>query len=451
MDTKQFEGKNIAILGFWLEGKSTLNFLLNNNFAFKKLSVLDMKDQPWLEGFWVGVETGEHYLEHLNQFDVIFKSAGVPYSNELKPFEDRILTQVQFFFDNYKGKVITITASKWKSTMTSIVYTILKNAGFNTKLVGNIWTPVLDEIDFNEEYDYVVCELSSYMLERLNKKNYISVLWNIFPEHMDWHGWFENYVHAKLNNLKWAEYNFVLQKTAEEYDLFDQYDNIETYWIWWKTSRANGYFIHDNQELFPTEDKLLIWEHNTQNISLAIAIALKLGVPIDIIHETVKNFRGLPHRLELVWEYNWITFCDDAISTTPESTMEALKSFWKRVWTIFLWGTNRWYDFRKLMEMVQEYEIQNIVFFPPSGNIMAKFLNNFKGKILYTDRMEDAVAFAFVNTEKDKICLLSTASPSYSVWKNFEEKGDLFKASIKKIAEENTLPKKEDNIWQLLE
>ena len=167
MDTKQFEGKNIAILGFWLEGKSTLNFLLNNNFAFKKLSVLDMKDQPWLESFWVWVETWEHYLEHLNQFDVIFKSAGVPYSNELKPFEDRILTQVQFFFDNYKGKVITITASKWKSTMTSIVYTILKNAGFNTKLVGNIWTPVLDEIDFNEEYDYVVCELSSYMLERL--------------------------------------------------------------------------------------------------------------------------------------------------------------------------------------------------------------------------------------------------------------------------------------------
>jgi len=113
MDTKQFEGKNIAILGFWLEGKSTLNFLLNNNFSFKKLSVLDMKDQPWLESFWVGIETWEHYLEHLNQFDVIFKSAWVPYSKELMPFQDKILTQVQFFFNNYKGKVITITASKW--------------------------------------------------------------------------------------------------------------------------------------------------------------------------------------------------------------------------------------------------------------------------------------------------------------------------------------------------
>ena len=434
MDKKQFEGKNIAILGFWLEGKSTLNFLLNNNFSFNKLSVLDVKNQPELESMGISFETWEHYLEHLGEFDVIFKSAGIPYSEPLKQYQDRIITQVQFFFNNYKGKVIAVTASKWKSTMTSLVYTILKNAGLNVKLVWNIWTPFLDEIDFKQEYDYVVCELSSYMLERLEKKNFISVLGNIFPEHMDWHGWFDQYANAKLNILKWSEINFVLQKTVDEYELLEQYDNIETYGINWKTSWANGYFIHDNQELFPTEDKLLIWEHNIQNISLAIGVALRLWVSIDVIHETVKNFRGLPHRLELVWEYNWITFYDDAISTTPESTLEALKSFWKRVDTIFLWGTNRGYDFKELMNKVQEYEIDNIVFFPPSWEIMERFLEDYTGKILRTDRMEDAVAFAFVNTKKWKICLLSTASPSYSVWKNFEEKWDLYKKAIQELA-----------------
>ena len=430
MNKKQFEWKNIAILGFWLEGKSTLHFLLSNNFAFDKLTVLDMKDQPWLENTGIGVETGEHYLEHLSQYDVIFKSAGVPYSEELLPFSDKIQTQVQFFFNNYKWKVIAVTASKGKSTMTSLIYTILKNAGYNVKLVGNIWNPVLDEIDFSKEYDYVVCELSSYMLEHLEKSNYISVLGNIFPEHMDWHGGFDQYVHAKMNILHNSEFNFVLEKTAQEYELFDLYDNIETYWIGGKTSWVNGYFIHDDQELFPTEDRLLIWEHNVQNISLAIAVALKIGVPIDIIHETVKTFRGLPHRLELVGEFNGITFYDDAISTTPESTMEALKTFGRRIDTIFLWWTNRGYDFRKLMETIQEYWIQNIVFFPPSWAVMAKYLVDYKWKILYTDRMEDAVAFAFVNTEQWKVCLLSTASPSYSVWKNFEEKWDLFKKAI---------------------
>lgn len=435
MDTKQFEGKNIAILGFWLEGKSTLNFLLNNNFAFNKLSVLDMKDQPTLQTLGIPSETWENYLQHLDQFDVIFKSAGVPYSPELLPYKEKILTQMQFFFNTYQGKVIAITGSKGKSTMTSLIFSILKNAGYKVKLVGNIGNPVLEEVDFNEESDFVVCELSSYMLEHLEKKNYISVLGNIFPEHMDWHGGFEQYAKAKLNILKGSEFNIVLQKTVEEYQLAAAYENIETYWIWGKTSWANGYFSYDWQELFPTDDRLLLGEHNIQNIAAAIAVAIKIGVPMQIVHDTIQNFTGLPHRLELVGEFQGITFYDDAISTTPESTLEALKTFWKRIGTLLLGGTDRGYDFRLLMQKVQEYWIQNLVFFPPSGEKMASLLEGFQGKLLHTNDMEVAVAFAFQHTAPGQICLLSTASPSYSIWKNFEEKGDLFKAAIHKLGQ----------------
>lgn len=431
MDTKQFEGKNIAILGFWLEGKSTLNFLLNNNFAFNKLSVLDMKDQPSLGELGIPSETWENYLQHLDQFDVIFKSAGVPYSPELLPYKEKILTQMQFFFNNYQGKVIAITGSKGKSTMTSLIYTILKNAWHKVKLVGNIGNPVLEEIDFKEESDFVVCELSSYMLETLEKKNYISVLGNIFPEHMDRHGGFEKYAKAKLNILKGSDFNFVLEKTVKEYELTATYDNIETYGIWGKTSRANGYFTYDMQELFPIEDRLLLGEHNIQNISLAIAVALKIWVPMEIIHEAIKTFTGLPHRLQFVAEVQGINFYDDAISTTPESTLEALKTFWKRIGTLFLGGTDRGYDFKLLMNKVQEYWIQNLVFFPPSWEKMATLLSDFKGNIFHTNDMQEAVKFAFKHTQEGKICLLSTASPSYSIWKNFEEKGTLFQQAVK--------------------
>lgn len=190
-----------------------------------------MKDQPGLETMGIGVETGEHYLEHLSQFDVIFKSAGVPYSPELLQYQDKILTQMQFFFNTYKGKVIAVTGSKGKSTMSALIYSILKAAGYKVKLVGNIGNPVLEEIDFEEEPDFVVCELSSYMLEHLEKKNYLSVLGNIFPEHMDWHGGFEQYAKAKLNILKGSEFNIVLHKTVEEFKLATTYDNIETYGI----------------------------------------------------------------------------------------------------------------------------------------------------------------------------------------------------------------------------
>ena len=89
-----------------------MNFLLHNGFVFEKLTVLDVKDQPELEEQGIALRTGEQYLSHLEDFDIIFKSAGVPYSAELKPYQDKVLTQMQFFFDHYEGKVIAITASK---------------------------------------------------------------------------------------------------------------------------------------------------------------------------------------------------------------------------------------------------------------------------------------------------------------------------------------------------
>ena len=129
----------------------------------------------------------ENYLQNLGQYDIIFKSAGIPYFPEIVAAQEKVITQVQFFFDHYKGKVIAITASKGKTTMSSLVYDLLKNAGYAVKLVGNVGTPVLDEIDFETEYDFVVIELSSYMLQTLKKQNYLSLLGAIFPDHLDRH------------------------------------------------------------------------------------------------------------------------------------------------------------------------------------------------------------------------------------------------------------------------
>lgn len=235
MNTKQFAGKKIAILGFGLEGKSTLNFLLDNHFEFEKITVLDINHQQITHE---GIEqySGQDYLAHLDEYDVIFKSAGVPYSPEVLAQKEKILTQMQFFFANYSGKVIAVTASKGKSTMSTLVYTMLKNAGFNTKLVGNIGNPVLEEIDFNQEYDYVVAELSSFMLEDFAPKTFISVLGHLFPVHMDWHGSVQAYYDAKFNILTHAEHRFSLAKTVHEFELDKQYADIHTYGIDGETS-----------------------------------------------------------------------------------------------------------------------------------------------------------------------------------------------------------------------
>ena len=142
------------------------------------------------------------------------------------------------------------------------------------------------------------------------------------------------------------------------------------------------------------------------------------------------NFKPLPHRLEFVGEFKGISFYDDAISTTPESTIMAIKAL-KNIGTIFLGGEDRGYDFHELEKILKRYKIKNIAFFPESGGRILKSRKGFS--VLETRSMEEAVRFAFKNTPKGQICLLSTASPSYSVWKNFEEKGNLFQRLIKEI------------------
>ncbi len=335
IDKNLFQDKSIAILGFGVEGKSTLNFLLANNFTFKKLSVLDADENLQIDA-GVHLHSGENYLEHLDEFDIIFKSPGIPYSPALQAYEDKMTTQMQFFFDHYPGKVITVTASKGKSTMASLIHAMLKAADYRSCLLGNIGTPVLDLIDFEEEWDWVVCELSSYMLERLHKKNQISVLGAIFPEHMDWHGGLEHYIQAKLRILQGSEKNIVLAKTIADQHLATSYDHLISYGQGGSFYRKEGDFYQENQPLFSTQERLLLGEHNLQNISAAIAVATQLGITPQQMQQAIKDFKGLPHRMEYVGTYQEIVFYDDAISTSPESTIEALNTFGARIDTLFL-------------------------------------------------------------------------------------------------------------------
>lgn len=450
-DFADLRDKNIAILGFWREGKSTLKFLIEQKVSFRNITILDTnKDLDSPEE--VQKITGERHLEDLDHYDIIFKSSGVPLTEELIRYKEKIVTQVQIFFDTYPGKVIAVTASKGKSTMTSLIYMLLKNAGYKVKLVGNIGTPVFDEIaicppvtpQWDPEFcpvpenDFVVIELSSYMLHELRKNNYISILGTIFPEHLDRHGSFENYVDAKLNILKWSEINIVNEKTLEKFDLTKKYTNLIPYDLGSAYARMDWHFTIGDKMIFSTKERKIPGDHNLENITAVIALADTLKIPMDIVEDTVRNFNWLPHRLQELWEAGWIRWIDDAISTTPESTIEAIKTYGEQIDTIFLWWTDRGYNFDELVKYVERYGISNIVFFPESGERILKTFQHFNISTfehsLETDDMKKAVKFAYKHTKPGKICLLSTASPSYSVWKDFEEKWDLFQQYVKELS-----------------
>lgn len=436
MKINDFVGKKIAILGFWKEWKSTLRFLSKNNIS--DVTILDKNIDHEADTGETLVISWDFYLSHLEEFDIIIKSAWIsPYTNqELENYTGIITTATEIFFSLYSWKIIWITGTKGKSTTSSLCYHVLKSLWYSVALLGNIWNPSLDEYDNN--YDYIIYELSSYMLEKHTPHLTVWVLINIFPDHLDWYdGSFENYREAKFNILRKAE------KKIIHYWLSDIPNDINQEWIIYYNRRDKDINFHEwsfyiwTNPIFSHEGIHLEWEHNMENITCVLSILQTLSIDIHEIKNTLTNFCALPHRLEDFWVYSSIRFINDSISTTPESTIEAIKTYKENIGTIFLWWTDRWYSFSELWKYIKKYNIENIVLFPESGDKIKEKLSSHHN-IIETTLMKEAVTFAFENTKKWKICILSTASPSYSLWKNFEEQGEDFKKNVKEISSQYT-------------
>lgn len=407
MKLSEIDGKRILLVGYGLEGKATHRFL-KRKFPKLVIGIADEKKDPTA-------------LKNQSEFDLAIRSPGVISSKIIIP----TTSATNIFFANTTGITIGVTGSKGKSTTSSLVYSILKHDGKPVHLGGNIGVPLLDLLDKGNPGDYFVCELSSYQLEDLHYSPHISVFLNFFPEHMDHHGSVELYWKAKLTIISQAKetdyfvYNSAypqLQEVAHSLKL-----------------RATP-FVDDlpiSQLGFP-----LVGKHNEENIRAAITVTRILNIKDSVAIEAISNFKPLPHRLQYIGTYKDISFYDDALSTTPESTICAIESL-INVNTIFLGGLNRGYEFEKLAKILKVYHIENVVLFPDSGESILSALNSvsYAGKILKTRKMEVAVRFAYKHTHKGSICLLSCASPSYSLWKNFEEKGNLFQLYVKKIGQ----------------
>ena len=228
-----------------------------------------------------------------------------------------------------------------------------------------------------------------------------------------------------------AENILVGKNFYDEHKKTFEHKNFLTFWPQTSDiSHENGKYFIQTQPINCVISPKIPWEHNKDNVAAVLWVAHIIWIDTGFFQNTIDTFAGLPHRLEEVWVFEGITFIDDAISTTPESTSAGITTFGSDIATIFLWGTDRGYAFEELVKILEQYKIYNVVLFPPSGEKIKSFLGkNFR--ILETSSMKDAVDFAFKYTPSGKICLLSTASPSYSIWKNFEEKWDVFQEEIK--------------------
>ncbi|EKE13899.1 MAG: UDP-N-acetylmuramoyl-L-alanine-D-glutamate ligase [uncultured bacterium] len=397
--------KKILILGYGKEGQATERFL-NKYHPSALIGIADKK-------------TNTNYLDEQKNYDLVIRSPGIPKHLITRPYT----TATNIFLANISNIVIGVTGTKGKSTTVSLIYSVLKQAGKVVHLIGNIGKPMLDEmLKKIEKEDIFVCEFSSYQLDDIKYSPHISVVLDLFPEHMNYHGDVKNYYSAKKN--------IISHSTGNDYFIYNpKFEELKS---WAKNSICKT--IPFEQDIsIRDEDIPLIGTHNKENIKAAVTVAHLLNIDDQIINEAIKKFKPLPHRLQLVGKFKEITFYDDAISTTPESTILAIESL-NNIGTIFLGGTDRGYDFNKMVEVIINYKIANIVLFPDSGEKIFELLKKAAVSInfLKTKSMEEAIKFAYKHTPIGKICLLSNASPSYSLWKNFEEKGDQFQFFVKK-------------------
>jgi len=399
------------ILGIGREGLDTLKYL-KEVFPKKIFAIADQKEEldsktkKAIEG--MDVFLGKDYLKNVKDFDVIIKSPGIPFFK----YKDKLTSQTELFFDNCPGEIIGVTGTKGKSTVASLIHSILKGS----YLVGNIETPSLSFLSKAKKDDIFVYELSSHQLMNLKKSPHIAVFLNIYPEHLDYYKNFEEYFSAKKNIYKY--------QSESDYLIFNPEIEPRT------KAKKIKIDVNDFAQFLKNNQHFLEITH-IDNLIAVLNVAKLFNVPEKDIIKSLNKYKRLPHRLEFVGEFKGIRFYDDSIATIPEAVVYALDSLGDDVETIILGGLDRGIKYDKLVKRIKKSNIKTIIAFPDSGE---KIVKNIRSRIYKVDNMKDAVDLAYKHTSKGKICLMSPASPSFNLFKDYKERGDLFKKYINEKA-----------------
>jgi UDP-N-acetylmuramoylalanine--D-glutamate ligase len=449
---KTLAGKRTALLGFGREGQSSYE-MIRRALPLEPLIIADanpaVASHPALEGdpnlqFF----TGEAYLEVLNHCDLVVKSPGVRI-NHIYPScaAKEIVSQTSLFLERFGSQVTGVTGTKGKSTTSSLIHHIMKTAGRDTCLVGNIGSPAFHFIDRISAGTSVVFELSSHQLEYMHFSPHIAVLLNFFKEHLDAYPSYEAYREAKLNITRYQDSgDFLVYHVSDpllEAHLAELTSSAARFPFSLDGIHRPGTFIRDRQLFFSDgKTERMIWpieqkrylrgEHNLKNIMAAVAACCISGIPDEAIREGILTFKGLEHRLEYVGMFRGIHFYNDSIATIPEAAIEAVRSV-PDVDTLVLGGFDRGIDYGALAAFIARTEVRNVILLGAAGKRIGECFDAqgpHPQTLHYINRFEDFAPLAFKHTKPGHACLLSPAAASYDEFANFEERGKRFRALV---------------------
>lgn len=425
--------KKIALLGLGLDHQALITLFAKYNVK-AEITICDKKpkaDLPAITNNRLSIkwQTGKKYNNHLDRFDIIFRSPGWPlWEAGLKSARQagrEITSSIQLFIDLCPSqKIIGVTGTKGKGTTATLINQILKDAGHRSWLGGNIGLSPLAFLDKIKIKDYVVLELSSFQLEDLKSSPTLSVITNFFPEHLapadpnnpNFHRSLSAYWQAKLNIARHPKNRWLVA-------------NIKL------RQRLSAFKITKHLILFSASDlpTRLVGQYNQENIGAAASVAKILKIPASSYKKTIANFNNLENRLELVRRYRGAAYYNNSFSTTPESSILDLDSFSSPI-ILIAGGADKGADFYRFAKTIQA-KTKHLILLPGAGTKkIKKALQKVGYKpncITLASDMEKAVRIAKKLAAKKDIVLLSTGCASFGLFKNYKERGSLFKKYVR--------------------
>ena len=448
-----YKNKNIGILGLGVTGRSAINFF--SNYSKKIIGWDDLKttrsdiEEDNIEILDLNI------LKNLKLIDLLFISPGIkPNHNIIKLAKINNITIVgdlDIFWQTEKknkNRFIFITGSNGKSTVTSLIHHLLISAKKNSIIGGNIGLPVLSLNPTNKPNIYVI-EASSFQLDSIKKiKPDISVLTNISPDHIDWHGNYKNYINAKENLFLNQDENDIAIINIDSEECFKLYKRINSRLIKPKiikislkkklrntiyVDKGKVYDNINNENVFIGRIRdlsSLLGKHNIENIVIAIAAAIYVGVTHREIKKFLPTFKGLSHRLELIYKDSNLEFINDSKSTNLVSCKVALNCFKNIIW--IAGGIRKKDELSYLDDSISSIKAAYFIG-ESAGEFVSYFRNSFYCK--NTVNIKYALIEAINYSKKLKghsTILFSPACASYDQFKNYEERGKIFVEEVNK-------------------
>jgi UDP-N-acetylmuramoylalanine--D-glutamate ligase len=387
----------------------------------------------------VSFSDGEDTQAALGGCEVVIRSPGVSrYRPEIAMLERAgvgFTTATNLWMAEHPdAPAIAVTGTKGKSTTSSLIAHMARSDGAGVVLAGNIGVPLLDYLHPAEPVDLWVLELSSYQTADLERSPRVAVLLNLYPEHIDWHGSHERYYRDKLNVLRDSERVLAVLNARDE-RLRAIAPPANTVWF----ARSDSYdargqeIRRDGEVLLRAEDSPLSGEHNALNICAALAALEAFGRPVSDVAGALTGFQALPHRLQLIHVAGRVSYIDDGISTTPQSTMAALAALAGTRVALIAGGYDRGQDYSELAQAILNSGVAAVVALPDTGERLLEEVRAYAAQatlhaplLIAVQGMHEAVQRACEALGGEGVVLLSPAAPSFGAYRDFKERSQHF-------------------------